>query len=90
MFYAVLRLRAEFPDLRSNEMAERLSGQLGKEVNAAWVRQMLHRAREQFADLLLEETLQTLREPTVEVLEQELIDIGLHEYCKPALDRLRA
>jgi RNA polymerase sigma-70 factor (ECF subfamily) len=90
LFYAVLHFRAEHPDMRSAEMSGRLSEQLGKPVNAAWVRQMLHRAREKFADLLLEETLQTLREPTVDQLEAELIDVGLLEYCKPALDKLRA
>jgi RNA polymerase sigma factor (sigma-70 family) len=90
MFYAVLRFRAEHPEMRSAEMSERLSEQLGKPVNAAWVRQMLHRARDKFADLLLEESMHTLREPTVDQLEQELIDVGLLEYCKPALDKLRA
>src|SRR5262245_57356739 len=90
VFYAVLRFRAEHPEMRSPEMAERLSEQLGKPVSAPWVRQTLHRARDKFADLLLDETLQTLREPTVDQLEQELIDVGLLEYCKPALDKLRA
>jgi RNA polymerase sigma factor (sigma-70 family) len=90
LFYAVLRYRAEHTEMRSAEMADQLSAQLGKPVNAAWVRQMLHRARDKFADLLLEETMHTLREPTVDQLEQELIDVGLLEYCKPALDKLRA
>jgi len=89
-FYAVLRYRAEHPEQRSAEMSEQLSAQLAKPVNAAWVRQMLHRARDRFADFLLQEVLQTLREPTVEQLEEELIDIGLHEYCQPALEKLRA
>ena len=89
-FYAVLHHRAEHPEQRSAEMSEQLSIQLGKPVNAAWVRQMLHRARDKFADLLMQEVLQTLREPTVEQLEEELIDIGLHEYCQPAIEKLRA
>jgi RNA polymerase sigma factor (sigma-70 family) len=90
MYYAVLRYRSEHPEQRSAEISEQLSLQLGKPVNAPWVRQMLHRARDKFADLLLEETLQTLREPTVDQLEEELIAIGLYEYCRPALDKLRA
>jgi RNA polymerase sigma-70 factor (ECF subfamily) len=63
---------------------------LAKPVNAAWVRQTVHRARETFAGLLLEEVLQTLREPSVDLLERELIDVELLEYCRPALDKLRA
>jgi RNA polymerase sigma factor (sigma-70 family) len=90
LFYAVMRYRADHPEQRSAEMSVQLSIQLGKPVNAPWVRQMVRRAREKFAGLLLEETLQTLREPTVEQLEEELIAVGLYEYCRPALDKLRA
>ncbi|HEY2787391.1 MAG TPA: sigma factor [Fimbriiglobus sp.] len=89
-YYTVLQQRAKRPDVRSAEMAEQLSAELGKPVNAAWVRQVLHRAREKFADILMQEVLRTLREPTVDRLEEELIDIGLLEYCRPALDKLRA
>ncbi len=70
-------------------MAEQLSAKLGKPLRADAVRQTLHRSREKFAGLLLTEVLQSLREPTVELLEEELNDIGLLEYCRPALDELR-
>ena len=40
--------------------------------------------------MIRKEFLQTLREPTVEQLEEELIAVGLYEYCRPALDKLRA
>jgi RNA polymerase sigma-70 factor (ECF subfamily) len=86
-FYAVLRFRADHPELRSAQMAEQLGAQLGKPITAPAVRQTLHRARDKFADLLLEEVAQTLREPTADALEQELLDLGLLEYCRPALDR---
>src|SRR5262249_28969956 len=89
VYYTVLQQRGKQPDQNSAEMAEQLRGELGKPVTAAWVRQTLHRAREKFADLLMQEVLQTLREPSVDHLEQELIDIGLLEYCRPALDKLR-
>jgi RNA polymerase sigma-70 factor (ECF subfamily) len=88
-FHTVLRLKADHPQLRSAQMAERLARQLGKPVTAASVRQTLHRAREKFVDLLVEEVLHTLREPNVDKLEQELIDLGLHGYCKEALQRYR-
>ena len=53
------------------------------------MRQTLHRAREKFADFLVQEVLQTLREPSVDQLEEELIDVDLLEFCRPALDKLR-
>jgi hypothetical protein len=49
----------------------------------------LHRAREKFAEILVDEVLHTLAEPTLQDLEQELIDVDLHEFCSPALDQLR-
>ncbi|MGE3806447.1 MAG: RNA polymerase sigma factor [Gemmataceae bacterium] len=86
-FFCVLRFRAEHPRLRSEEMAAEIGKQLGRSVSAANVRQLLHRARDRFADLVLEEVLDSLDRPTTEALEQELIDLGLLEYCRPALER---
>lgn len=86
-FDTVLRFRAENPDLPSPKMAEELSRRLAKPLTAAGVRQILHRARERFADLLLDAVTQSLDGPTTEQLEQELIDVGLLEYCRPALQR---
>ena len=88
-FHTVLQYRAAHPETRSEQMAEELSAQMGKQVNAAWVRQTLHRAREKFAEILLDEVVQTLRTPTISDLEQELIDIGLIEYCRPVLAQMR-
>jgi RNA polymerase sigma-70 factor (ECF subfamily) len=88
-WYTVLRFRADHPELRSHEMAERLTTLLGKPISAVNVRQTLHRARDKFGDLLLYEVRQSLEDPTDERLEQELIDLGLFEYCRPSLDRQR-
>jgi RNA polymerase sigma-70 factor (ECF subfamily) len=86
-FYTVLRFRADHPDLSSREMAAQLGARLGKPLTATGVRQMLHRARERFADLLVEEVAQTLGDPTDERLEEEFIELELYEYCRVALQR---
>jgi RNA polymerase sigma-70 factor (ECF subfamily) len=86
-FHVVLRYRADHPDLRSPQMAEELTAQLGRPVTAVGVRQTLHRARQKFADLLLEEVAHSLDKPTTEQLEKELMELGLFEYCRPALER---
>src|SRR5262249_29023743 len=83
----VLRFRAENPDLHSPEMAGRLGELLGRELTPVNVRQLLHRARERFAELLLEEVRATLTEPTDADLHEELVEVGLFEYCRPALER---
>jgi RNA polymerase sigma-70 factor (ECF subfamily) len=88
-FHHVLAFRAKNPEMRSEEMAKELSRELGSAVAATWVRQTLHRARERFAELLLEEIRQTLKEPAADEIEEELASIGLAAYCQPALARLR-
>ena len=87
---AALRLRKNHPDLSMLQLAERLSRQLGKPINSAGFRQILHRARELFEDLLVGQVKQTLLTPTREALEQELGAFGLLERCRGALRRMKA
>lgn len=69
------------------EMAELLAAQLRKPLSAAGIRQLLHRAREKFADSLLQQVAQSLDEPTADRIEEELCELTLLEYCRPALQR---
>ena len=87
-YATVLRLRSESPkELRSEGLAQLLSEHLKKAVTAATARQMLHRAREKYAELLVEEVAGTVGDPTSDQLQAELIQLGLHEYCRAALER---
>ena len=63
------------------------AARLGRPLTAAGGRQMLHRARERFADRLIEEVAHSLGDPTPERLAEELIDLGLYEHCRPAWQR---
>lgn len=85
-FHTVLRFRADHPEMRSPQIAEQLTAQLGRPFTAVGVRQTLHRAREKFAELLLDEVTHSLDNPTTEQLEQELVELGLLDYCRPALE----
>jgi RNA polymerase sigma-70 factor (ECF subfamily) len=85
--HTVLRLRAEQPKMSSDQMAEQLGIQLGRPLTAANTRQTLHRAREKFADLLLDEVARSLQSSAPERLEEELVDLGLLPYCQTALRR---
>ena len=87
--FTVLRFRVDHPDLRSPELAEGLSKQLGRAINAGAVRVLLHRARESFAELLLDEITESLADGSLAEAEEELIELDLLEYCRPALDRRR-
>ena len=88
-YHTVLRYRVEHPEARSPELADGLSKKLGKPINAGAVRVMLHRARDAFADLLLDEVTNSLADGSLDAAEQELIELDLLEYCKPALERRR-
>jgi RNA polymerase sigma-70 factor (ECF subfamily) len=88
-FHAVLRFRADHPALRSHEIAEQLGRELGKPLTAAGVRKTLERARDHFADLLLDEIAEALADPTPAQLEEELIDLHLLDHCRSALERRR-
>jgi RNA polymerase sigma-70 factor (ECF subfamily) len=87
--HTVLRYRVDHPELRSPELAAGLSEKLGKPVNAGAARVLLHRARDAFADLLLAEVTESLADGSLDEAEQELIELDLLEYCRPALDRRR-
>jgi RNA polymerase sigma-70 factor (ECF subfamily) len=85
--YAALRLRAGHPDLSSPELATALGQHLGKPVTPVAVRQLVHRARIKFADLLIDEAAHSLESPSAAAVTEELRDLNLLEYCRPALDR---
>jgi RNA polymerase sigma factor (sigma-70 family) len=85
--HAVLSLKTQHPELRSAELAARLSERLGRALSEAAYRQALRRARQAFAELLLAEVSRSLGGPTEEELERELIELRLLSYCREALRR---
>jgi len=87
--YTVLKFRVEHPDNHSPELAAGLSQKLGKQINAGAVRVLIHRARDAFADVLLDDVAHSLEGQSLDEIEEELIELNLLEYCKPALDRRR-
>jgi RNA polymerase sigma-70 factor (ECF subfamily) len=85
--YTLLQFRAENPELPVADMARQLCGRLGQEPTAAWLYKHLHQARQKFADLLVAEVARTLDCPGVEEVGEELAELGLLRWCRPALDR---
>lgn len=86
MGYDVLRYRAENPALSSTDLATRLTAKLGRALSPEAVRQTIHRARKQFAMLLIDEVSHSLTSPTTDAVGEELAELGLLEYCRPALE----
>jgi RNA polymerase sigma-70 factor (ECF subfamily) len=88
-WFTVLRLRVDHPEWRSSELAAELSKCWGRPVTATNLRVMLHRGRDHYADALLSAVAETLDTMSDEQLEQELIDLEILDYCRPALARRR-
>jgi RNA polymerase sigma-70 factor (ECF subfamily) len=85
--YTVLHWRAGHPESPLSALADELRTRDGQEYAEGNLRQILHRARKRFAELLLKEVGQTLETDDRDRIEQELGDLNLLAYCKPALDR---
>ena len=89
LFHTFLSYRTRNTNTSSEQMAKDLGKELGKPLTAAGVRQTIHRAREKFADLLLEEVGRSLETTDLDCIEQELIDLGLFSYCEEAIKKRR-
>ena len=87
--YTVLRYRVDHPDAHSPELAAGLSKKLDKPINAGAVRVLLHRARDAFAELLFDEVSHSVAGHSLDEVEEELIELNLLEYCRPALEQRR-
>src|SRR5262249_22528719 len=82
--YSVLKLKMDHPEWRMERLVEELSRSGAGPVSADWVRLRLFRARAKLCELLRLEVKQTLREPTEEQVDEELAELGLLEYVRPA------
>src|SRR5262249_61055245 len=87
LYHTVLRCKIEQPQARTEDLARQVSERLGKSVSAGSLRVTLHRARQRFAELLLAEVAHSLETSDPQQLEDELIELGLLEYCRSALER---
>jgi DNA-directed RNA polymerase specialized sigma24 family protein len=76
-YFTVLHFRAAHPDMRTEDMLEELSPQLGKPLTAQGVRQTLHRARKLFTRLLMQQIAGSLEFPSPEAIHEELRELDL-------------
>ncbi len=83
--HTVLKLRAEYPDDDSEQLATRLSQVTGRTFAAPATRQQLRRSRLRFAQLLAEEVAHGLKDPAPANIEAELRELGLMEYVREFL-----
>ena len=83
--HTILQLRTGFPDDSSEQLAKRLSQELGKTIRPDAFRQSLRRARVQFAECLVQELADGLENPTREGIEEELIQLQFLDLVRDLL-----
>jgi RNA polymerase sigma-70 factor (ECF subfamily) len=83
--YTLLKLRTEFPDCDSQQLADKLGEKTGTSIRADACRQMLRRARIRFAELLVKEVSGGLADASPERVSEELAALRLLEYVRDYL-----
>jgi DNA-directed RNA polymerase specialized sigma24 family protein len=83
--YDVLRWRVDHPGQTADEAAAELGPRQGMPLTAVYYRQLLHRARRRFAELLFDEVARSLDTSDRDQVVQELADLELLVYCRPVL-----
>ena len=86
-YHDLMRLRVDRPEAASADLAAALGEKVGKSYTAAGVRQLLHRARERFAELLLEDVRRSMEDAPLEQVREELAELRLLKYCQETLDK---
>jgi DNA-directed RNA polymerase specialized sigma24 family protein len=82
--YHALRRKADDPRATSAALADAFTTETGRAVTAANVRQLVHRGRERFAEVLRREVAADLGSADPAEVDAELADLGLLEYCPRA------
>lgn len=83
--YEVLRWRVDHPIQTADVAARQLGIQMGRGLTASNYRQLLHRARERFAELLVREVGRSLGTADAGAVQDELAELELLSYCGPAV-----
>lgn len=81
-YHSVLRCRADFPEDSLDDLRKRLEVSGCPIASPGSLRVTLHRARKRFAAILCHEVKNSLKDPSDEMLESELIDLGLHHLVR--------
>ncbi len=88
-YASILDWRTSEPTGDSTQLADFIFRRTGSQINSANARKLLQRAREKFTDYLMQRVKDSLpddrREPCD--VEEQLIAVGLWDFCRPPSDR---
>jgi RNA polymerase sigma-70 factor (ECF subfamily) len=81
-YATVLHLRLDSPDAPIEDLAQRLSQQVGTKVSPEAFRKTLQRARAKFVELLIQELRETIHPAEPDDIEAEIFDLGLGNFYR--------
>lgn len=82
LFYSVLKASVDHSEDDSTTLADHVSRTTGQVLSVEAFRKQLSRARQRFAELLINEVAQTITNVTPDSLEEELRDLDLLKYVR--------
>jgi hypothetical protein len=85
VYHTLARLLMDHPADTSEQLAQRLSQQVGGAYNAGQTRGITMRMRKKLAELLMAEIIQQVDDPTYENVLDEMSELGLLAYVEPYL-----
>lgn len=88
-YHTILRTRVENPNVPYAELASQLSFLLNDVYNENRARVNVHRARDLFIGMLVDEVRETLVDRSNTALEEELAELELLERCRRFMERKR-
>ena len=89
--HSLLKLRTENPEWSAVQLAAQLTVAMKptQAYSDVGVRKLLQRAREKFADLLVQEVACSMQKWSDEEIEEELSELGFQVHCQGAMERRR-
>jgi hypothetical protein len=85
LYHTILQLVADHPGETSEALAARVSALAGRPISPEAFRQQLNRGRHLFAEMIVLEVGRTLKDPTPDQLEEELVETGLMDFLRDFL-----
>ncbi len=85
VLHTVLFLHVQNNQISSQSVADEIARKFDRDCTANNARVMLHRARDKFAELLLEQVRQSMPQSTVQDLVTELRELNLLKQCESAM-----
>lgn len=84
-YFTVLKARVDQPRLTTQQLLDSLTDAGVGFPSVPAFRVFLHRSRKRFAAILLQQVMDSMQNPSDDEVELELIELGLHHYCKPVM-----